>query len=108
MSDEAVPAMQGDGKDAAVVNIGSNSAASAPPSPGMAAIAAMAGERGAEAALPEPILTTAASLPSPCIPGTASSLNGRFLIKSISYKNTSELNRFVSKGFCFITQNDQK
>jgi hypothetical protein len=51
-----------------------------------AAIAAMAGERGAEAALPEPILTTAASLPSPCIPGTASSLNGRFLIKSISYK----------------------
>ena len=72
------------------------------------AIAAMAGERGAEAALPEPILTTAASLPSPCIPGTASSLNGRFLIKSNSYKNTSASNRYVSKGFCFIAQNGQK
>ena len=44
-----------------------------------AAKAAMAAEGGAEAALLEPILTTAASLPSPCKPGTASSLNGRFL-----------------------------
>jgi hypothetical protein len=73
-----------------------------------AAIAAIPGEGGAEAALLEPILTTAASLPSPCIPGTASSLNGRFLIKSNSYKNTSESNRYVSKGFCFTAQNDQK
>jgi hypothetical protein len=73
-----------------------------------AAIAAIPGEGGAEAALLEPILTTAASLPSPCIPGTASSLNGRFLIKSNSYKNTSASNRYVSKGFCFIAQNGQK
>ena len=68
-----------------------------------AAIAAMAGERGAEAAPPEPILTTAASLPSPCIPGTASSLNGRFLIKSISYKNTSGCNQRVSNSLIFVS-----
>ena len=42
MSDDAVPGLQGDGKDAAVVNIGSNSAASAPPSAAMAALAARA------------------------------------------------------------------
>jgi flagellar M-ring protein FliF len=44
--------MQGDGKDAAVVNIGSNSAASAPPSPGMAAIAARAASAPAKSTAP--------------------------------------------------------
>ena len=52
MSDEAVPGMQGDGKDAAVVNIGSNSAASAPPAAGMAAIAARAANAPAKTATP--------------------------------------------------------
>ena len=74
----------------------------------LAARAAIPAKGGAETALLEPILTTAASLPSPCIAGTASSLNGRFLIKSNSYKNTSESNWYVSKVFCFIAQNGQK
>lgn len=52
MSDEAVPGLQGDGKDAAVVNIGSNSAASAPPAAGMAAIAARAANAPAKTATP--------------------------------------------------------
>ena len=52
MSDEAVPGMQGDGKDAAVVNIGSNSAASAPPSAGMAAIASRAVSAPAKSSTP--------------------------------------------------------
>ena len=52
MSDEAVPGMQGDGKDAAVVNIGSGSAASAPPSPTMAAMVARAENAPAKSATP--------------------------------------------------------
>ena len=52
MSDEAVPGMQGDGKDAAVVNIGSNSAVSAPPLAGMAALAARAENAPAKSATP--------------------------------------------------------
>jgi flagellar M-ring protein FliF len=52
LSDEAVPGLQGDGKDAAVVNIGSNSAASAPPAAGMAAIAARAANAPAKSATP--------------------------------------------------------
>ena len=52
MSDEAVPGMQGDGKDAAVVNIGSGSAASAPLSPAMAAIAARAASAPAKSSAP--------------------------------------------------------
>jgi len=52
LSDEAVPGMQGDGKDAAVVNIGSGSAASAPPSPTMAAMVARAENAPAKSATP--------------------------------------------------------
>jgi len=52
LSDEAVPGMQGDGKDAAVVNIGSGSTASAPPSPTMAAMVARAENAPAKSATP--------------------------------------------------------
>ena len=52
MSDDAVPGLQGDGKDAAVVNIGSNSAASAPPSAAMAALAARAANAPSKSSMP--------------------------------------------------------